>query len=86
MSIEPDHTADLMPFIPKSDGLFNAWLDARNLAMREPTRVNADAAGIAWAAFMDDFLPQDQRQQSLAGKYISISEFRARKEKREGPK
>lgn len=86
MTVESGHSADVVPFTRKSDGLFNAWLDARNLAMREPTRVNADAAGIAWAAFMDDFLPPDQRQQSVSGKYVSLSDLRAKKEKREGGK
>jgi len=71
-----DQSAEIMPFASKRDNLFDTWLNARNLAMREPTRKNAEAAGVAWAAWQDNFLPPDRRSADHVGKYIPLSEYR----------
>lgn len=64
----------VVPLRSRVDRLWEEWVEARNTSMRTATMADCKAAGRAYAAMMDEFLPPDKRSQDAAGNYISLEE------------
>ena len=56
-------------FENRKETLFHTFVRLKDIAHRDPTWENCDAAGKAWAAFVNDYLPPETRDRLEAIKF-----------------